>query len=380
MQIVDLDNLVRVDLVTNPAQADRADLKTLLVLSPAWAGEVKEFFSTAEVDADGGLGAADKARLRAALVQRGVASVKIGGAGASETAAQTLARLREEDDGWIAIAVSVIAAEDEVVTAPHVAHDYVDDLSDLLETAKEKLLVVDAWGMVDDDGDLVTDGDFSDLALLEGREFTTVFAIGPDLSVENPLPNYARQSHGIQVAALVLGLDADRRSAAWSWQQLEQSTPSVLPTPSFPANQTWLNVYGRNRGIDITARGVTTSGHPVHGTIAALWFKFRAGERITEAMARYTQVNGKIPYDNTGISLIAATVSGLLRDAERIGHALEGSTAMNAPAVDEISPSDYTNGHYPMRAGFRVQGSIVSVELQGIVSMTFEAAEIGLEG
>lgn len=289
---------------------------------------------------------------------------------AGETAEQALARLREEDDGWVALHVTTSTGGLDFIYNGEV----VRQLSQHLEAIKEKILVVDILPF---DSSFQPETNFENIkTLLEGQQFTAAFAAGA-AGVEEQ-SEFPFSLVGAATAAFVLGQDPDLKSVSWAWQQLQLINPPKYPAHFFDENRDWLNVYGANRGIDITARGVSTSGYPMHAAVAALWFKFRSGERITQRIARYTELEGKFPYNNEGISVVGAVIDDLFRDGERIGHVLAGTGEINLPAVDQVTDEDYANSIYRYRAGFQVEGSIVDVILDAVASMTFNPADIGI--
>lgn len=301
--------------------------------------------------------------------------------GAFTTAEARLAEIMSADDGWIALWLPSLApfpGQNER-DSPFFFPARVKEFSDAVEAlggsgALPRLLVVDA---------LLIDGDPTDAAAeyepLKGAKFTTLFAATPPAGGGPDDLQFGVMLHGLMTAANRLARDADRGKAGWAWTGLERAQPSTLPAGLVSASASWLNVYGRNRGLAITARGVTTRGTPVHAIVAAIWAAARCGESITNALYRQALNAGSVDYDQQGIGIVRAAIDDVLQRAVKLKHAVDGSPRINVADIEDVPQSDINAEHLTARAGFKVQGSIVSVELDLLASMDFDPADIGLE-
>lgn len=177
-----------------------------------------------------------------------------------------------------------------------------------------------------------------------------------------------------------LSINPDVKATQWSWVDLSPATVSSFSnTERDTALERNLNVFGRVRGLPVTAKGRTTAGVPVEALVAALWSQARIREAVVQLMYDTVQRGDQLPYDDIGIARIESQAANILARGENIGHFINGSTRTNFPALADVPAADITAGILRGSWGGRVRVGIVEVNLQGVVTINFTPSDIGLE-
>jgi hypothetical protein len=100
------------------------------------------------------------------------------------------------------------------------------------------------------------------------------------------------------------------------------------------------NQYSKTAGLDLTYDGKAANGGWIDTYINVLWLEARIQERVFALLAS----SEKVPYDDGGISSVAASVSAVLQLAEDQGVLLPSPKfQITIPSAASISPIDKSN-------------------------------------
>lgn len=137
-------------------------------------------------------------------------------------------------------------------------------------------------------------------------------------------------------------------SITWKFKDLKDITPQEFTSGQKSALDSnhvigYLTVHGK----DQTSEGFTVSGEYIDEIHGEIWVK----NTMEAELENLLQVNGKIPYDATGISMVQSTVTGVLQKATDQGIILIGddgkgtfsvtATARSAQSATDLSARRY---------------------------------------
>lgn len=115
-----------------------------------------------------------------------------------------------------------------------------------------------------------------------------------------------------------LNLDVPDGVGTWGLKQLSGVTVDSINTPQSTA--IWAekaNLYGSLKGLSFTADGTAASGRFIDITTTNHWFETRLNEEI---LATLVGAATNIPYDQTGINIIGASIQAVLDRGVLYGH------------------------------------------------------------
>lgn len=122
-----------------------------------------------------------------------------------------------------------------------------------------------------------------------------------------------------------------------------------------------VNLYGRVKGLDFTAKGTMAAGAPrfIDVTTSIDWTKVRLQEKIIET---FVGSPTKIPYTNAGINIIVAAVQEVLTQGVTFGHySPDIQPRIIAPNVFEVSAADKALRVLTLQVEVVLAGSIQKV-------------------
>lgn len=127
------------------------------------------------------------------------------------------------------------------------------------------------------------------------------------------------------------------------------------------------STYIREGGVDITSKGITTSGEYIDIIQSMYYIKARMAENVFALLVR----EPKVPFNNAGIALVTAELETALQDAFNNGiiAATADGTPMysiSAPTRDEVGANDRANRVLPgVKWEATIAGAIEKVTVSG---------------
>lgn len=133
------------------------------------------------------------------------------------------------------------------------------------------------------------------------------------------------------------------------------------------------NTFGRNKGVNFTAKGKMASGRFIDVTTTIDWAAVRVEEAV---LAAFTGTPTKVPYSNAGINTIANAVQGVLNKGVRNGHFLTAAESLigakpevQVPDVKTISAAVKQTRELTMTATATIAGAIQKLTL--VINLSF---------
>jgi hypothetical protein len=161
-------------------------------------------------------------------------------------------------------------------------------------------------------------------------------------------------------------------SATWKFKALKGISPVPFDdqmTEVETISEMNFNTYVTKHGLNQTSEGLCTSGEYIDIMLGVDWLEADMETRIASLLVS----NPKVPYDNSGIALIAAEVETSLRLATKMGllrknNSGNGKFAVNTPDISEISVNDIANREFKdLTWSATLAGAIHTVEINGTV-------------
>lgn len=166
-----------------------------------------------------------------------------------------------------------------------------------------------------------------------------------------------------------MDLDSPGGRGIWAYRTLEGITYDAVTaaqaTAIYSANG---NLYGRNKGLSFTSKGLTSYGTPYFVDIQTTidWIKLRLEEDI---VALFVAQN-VVPYTNAGINLVRATVKARLDQGVTYGHFSEDfEPVVTVPDVGDVSSAIKQTRELTISAEAMFAGGIQKLNLT--LNLTF---------
>lgn len=136
-------------------------------------------------------------------------------------------------------------------------------------------------------------------------------------------------------------------SATWKFKTLSGINPvgyDDQATEVKHIHDTKYNTYVAKYGLNMTSEGLLTSGEYIDIMLAVDWIVAEMELRVQSLLVR----SPKVPFDNSGIALVAAEVESVLRDATtrsifRRDEGGNGEYEMTVPDISEVPTNDIAN-------------------------------------
>lgn len=142
---------------------------------------------------------------------------------------------------------------------------------------------------------------------------------------------------------------------------------ALMGTQTDPQSGQNVNAYfSHSNGIALTQRGMMASGRFIDVTRAVDYLQ----NRIATAVFNLMVMNEKIPFTQSGLDLIGATVAGVLEGARAAGVlAQDEEFQVSVPDIADISASDRTNRvlNPPITWNATLSGAIHHAQVNGTV-------------
>jgi len=134
------------------------------------------------------------------------------------------------------------------------------------------------------------------------------------------------------------------------------------------------NYYTTMGGVGAVGMGYTAASRWLDVRVAADWLGARVHEELMQAFVNASNAGRKIPYTDAGFAILGAKTKGVLQRGEGIGHFVEGSSAVDMPALADIPQADRDARLLRFRFGTQPSGAVQEVEIIGTVSTSFTAS------
>ena len=171
------------------------------------------------------------------------------------------------------------------------------------------------------------------------------------------------------LAAALLGnrLPVDPGSDTWAFKTLAGVTvrPPTTTQRSAVLSKNG-NVHERKNGVAVTFPGKTALGEWVDVTRGLDWQR----ARMQEALFALQTANGKVPFTDEGIRLVAAAIFGVLSDGVDVGlYARDPKPTVTAPRASAVSSASRSARALPsVTFAARLAGAIHTITVTGTAS------------
>lgn len=170
-----------------------------------------------------------------------------------------------------------------------------------------------------------------------------------------------------------LAVNPDESSTIWAFVTL----PSVAVGDDDDTEQATIESKGGNHynlfedsGIGATYPGQTPSGQKPDLVTTADWLYFRLVERYQAIFLNASNRGSKVPYTGPGIAVFDSATSAQLDLGEQIDHLEVGSSVVNMPNIEDVSPADRAARVLRFTFSAVPAGAIEGVSINGFVSLS----------
>lgn len=163
------------------------------------------------------------------------------------------------------------------------------------------------------------------------------------------------------------GFPYDPGTSTWAYKTLRGVTSDKITGSAESALQGKnCNYYSEVGGVNITQEGKVASGEWIDIIIGTDWIEARLREAVYSALVN----NRKIPYDDSGITLIEGLVKGVLNQAAAAGILQADSIVVTVPRYADIPQADKLARRLPdVKFTALYQGAIHRTTINGTISV-----------
>ena len=163
------------------------------------------------------------------------------------------------------------------------------------------------------------------------------------------------------------GFPYEPGTSTWAYKTLKGVTPDSITGAKESALQGKnCNYYSEVGGVNITQEGKVASGEWIDIIIGTDWIEARLREAVYSAFVN----NRKIPYDDSGITLIEGLVKGVLNQAAAAGILQADSIVVTVPRYADIPQADKRDRRLPdVKFTALYQGAIHRTTINGTISV-----------
>lgn len=163
------------------------------------------------------------------------------------------------------------------------------------------------------------------------------------------------------------GFPYDPGTSTWAYKTLKGVAADNITSAKETALQNKnCNYYSEVGGVNITQEGKVASGEWIDIIIGTDWIEARLRENVFSALVN----NRKIPYDDTGITLIEGLVKGVLNQAADAGILQKDSIVVSVPRYADIPQADKLARKLPnVKFSALYQGAIHRTTINGTISV-----------
>lgn len=272
-----------------------------------------------------------------------VSRVIVGRADSGDaTVAASLNAIQNENNEWYGLVV------DQAMVA-----DF-DDIAAWVESAKKFAIF---WTTDADTPDATKSTDLASVLKAAGYERSAViYHVQPSTGADYP-----------DAAWMGEGFPYDPGTSTWAYKTLRGVTSDKLTGNQETALKNKnCNYYMVVGGVAITQEGKVASGEWIDIIIGTDWIEARLRESVYSALVN----NRKLPYDDSGITVVEGLVKGVLKDAAAKGILQEDSIQVTVPKYADIPQADKIARHLPdVKFTALYQGAIHRVTINGTISV-----------
>lgn len=258
------------------------------------------------------------------------------------TVAASLNAIQNENNEWYGVVV------DQAMNA-----DF-DDIAAWVESAKKFAIF---WTTDADTPDATKSTDLASVLKAAGYERSAViYHVQPSTGADYP-----------DAAWMGEGFPYDPGTSTWAYKTLRGVTSDKLTGNQETALKNKnCNYYMVVGGVAITQEGKVASGEWIDIIIGTDWIEARLRESVYSALVN----NRKLPYDDSGITVVEGLVKGVLKDAAAKGILQEDSIQVTVPKYADIPQADKLARHLPdVKFTALYQGAIHRVTINGTISV-----------
>jgi len=185
------------------------------------------------------------------------------------------------------------------------------------------------------------------------------------LLVHDQPRQYPAEGLVAQLAPLPIG------SYTWTFKTIQGVSPvSYDATKINDIHANHACTYIREGGVNITSRGVATSGEYIDNVQATHFIK----ARMTEAVFRLLATNPKIPYTDAGIAMVVAEVDNVLKQAFKQGIIADENGeplyTITVPKREDIPANTRAQRILPdVEWTATIAGAVEKVEIRGVLTI-----------
>ena len=263
------------------------------------------------------------------------------------------------DSGDASVAASLNAICDEEnswygLLVDQAMDDEYGDIAAWVETNK-KLFIVWTTDANTPDGTKTTDP-ASVLKAMGYDRSAVIFHIAPSAGDDYP-----------DAAWMGEGFPYEPGTSTWAYKTLKGVTPDSITGAKESALQGKnCNYYSEVGGVNITQEGKVASGEWIDIIIGTDWIEARLREAVYSAFVN----NRKIPYGDSGITLIEGLVKGVLNQAAAAGILQADSIVVTVPRYADIPQADKLARRLPdVKFTALYQGAIHRTTINGTISV-----------
>lgn len=163
------------------------------------------------------------------------------------------------------------------------------------------------------------------------------------------------------------GFPYDPGTSTWAYKTLKGVAADNITGAKESALQNKnCNYYSEVGGVNITQEGKVASGEWIDIIIGTDWIEARLREAVYSALVN----NRKIPYDDSGITLIEGLVKGVLNQAAAAGILQADSIVVTVPRYADIPQADKLARKLPnVKFSALYQGAIHRTTINGTISV-----------
>lgn len=263
----------------------------------------------------------------------------------------------DSGDADVAASLNAIASENNswygLLVDQAMSSDF-DDVAAWVETNK-KLFIVWTTDANTPDASKITDP-ASVLKAMGYDRSAVIFHIAPSAGDDYP-----------DAAWMGEGFPYEPGTSTWAYKSLKGVTPDSITGAKESALQGKnCNYYSEVGGVNITQEGKVASGEWIDIIIGTDWIEARLREAVYSALVN----NRKIPYDDSGITLIEGLVKGVLNQAAAAGILQADSIVVTVPRYADIPQADKLARRLPdVKFTALYQGAIHRTTINGTISV-----------
>lgn len=258
------------------------------------------------------------------------------------TVAASLAAIQNENNDWYGVVV------DQAMVA-----DF-DDIAAWVETAKKFAIF---WTTDANTPDSTKSTDLASVLKAANYDRSAViYHVQPSTGADYP-----------DAAWMGEGFPYDPGTSTWAYKTLKGVTSDKITGSAESALQGKnCNYYSEVGGVNITQEGKVASGEWIDIIIGTDWIEARLREAVYSALVN----NRKIPYDDSGITLIEGLVKGVLNQAAAAGILQADSIVVTVPRYADIPQADKLARRLPdVKFTALYQGAIHRTTINGTISV-----------